>query len=493
MIGLIPGARRRRLAVAATMLWIALGMAGCGSEPAVDIYRASEISEPPRPPCTGVSNQWLAHLWRPVLSSRGSRALRTVAVAWLPDGSGVLFTKGTRLYAAAADGTGLQLLHDASGEISIETTGRHWEARSRNMPSDWTDPREGSEPAKRLVGPVRFVAERLTAASVAADGSKIAFVVCRDQVEGQTYAGGAEGVLDVPAGRLWVGIRFDLYEIFVWDRGSGTIERLAIGGLPKWSPDGQRLAFITDHDYTTGALRGTRLNVLDADSGQVWEVARSAFDAAQWSPDGRRIAFVLEQGPRRPADSPRYVLRIVTADDAHGSQLELAGGVVSDPAWSPDGRRLAFAKADGEDVALYTMAADGTDAQRVALVEGWRPDGAYLSRPTFAWISTVAWSPDGTRLLYTCGAQVCVVRTDGTPVGQSPVSLPNGSLAAWSPDSTRIAVGSVGLNRSSTSVRSGGEVVLYTMAPDGTDERILVVADPYARERLIAVGAQERP
>ena len=173
----------------------------------------------------------------------------------------------------------------------------------------------------------------------------------------------------------------------------------------------------------------------------------------------------------------------MTADGAHGSQLELAVDLVGDPSWAPDGHRLAFAKVDGDEVALYTVAADGTESQRVAIVEGRRLDGAAVSRPTFAWIM-VAWSPDGTRLLYTCGAQVCVVRTDGTPVGQSPVSLPNGSLAAWSPDSTRIAVGSVGLNRSSTSVRSGGEVVLYTMAPDGTDERILVVADPYARETV---------
>ncbi len=414
-------------------------------------------------------------------------------MAWLPDGPEVLFASGTRLYAAAADGTGLQLLHDAAGEISIETTGRHWEARSHNMPTDWTDPREVSDPAKPLVGSVRFVAERLTAASVAADGSKIAFAVCRDQVEGQTYASGAEGVLDVPAGRVWVAIPFDLYEVFVWDRGSGTIERLAVGGLPKWSPDGQRLAFITDYDYTAGALRGSRLNVLDAADGQVREVARGITGAVQWSPDGRRMAFVLGERPWRPADSPGHVLRIVTADDALGSQLELAVDVVSDPVWSPSGRRIAFAKADGNDVALYTMAADGTDAQRVAVVEGWRPDGAPDSRPTFAWISTVAWSPDGTSLLYTCGAHVCVVRTDGTPAGQSPVSLPNGSLAAWSPDGTRIAVASVGLNRSSASVRAGAEVVLYTMAPDGTDERILVVADPYAREQLIAVGAQERP
>ena len=465
-------------------------MAGCGNETFADIDRVPEsmVRAPVLYPfCPGLNRQWLQE---PTGLHEAEKKVRTLALHWLPDGSGVLFTNGTRLYAAAADRPGLQLLHDASGEISVETTGGDWTGRSSTglfYRSDLTDDSEVTSDV-----PIRFVAERLTAASIAADGSKIAVAVCRNQAEGQTYGGLAEGGLDVPAGRVWVAIRFDLYEILVWHRDSGTTERLAIGGMPTWSPDGQRLAFLSHYDYTTGARRGRRLYAMTADGAQVWEVAHSAFGTPQWSPDGRRIAYVKGRGPVRPADAPGNVLRIVTADGAHGSQLELAVDLVGDPSWAPDGHRLAFAKVDGDEVALYTVAADGTESQRVAIVEGRRLDGAAVSRPTFAWIM-VAWSPDGTRLLYTCGAQVCVVRTDGTPVGQSPVSLPNGSLAAWSPDSTRIAVGSVGLNRSSTSVRSGGEVVLYTMAPDGTDERILVVADPYARERLIAVGAQERP
>ena len=485
MLELSTRAGRWRATLASLTLAVALSMAGCGNETiSPDISRGPDsISREwvVYPQCPGLNREWLQE---PTRLHEPDKEIHTLALQWLPDGSGVLFTNGTRLYTAAADPPGLQLLHDAAGEIAVETTGGDTFGRSRYgifYRSDLTDDSEVTSE-----GPVRFVAERLTAASIAADGSRIAVAVCRKPAEGQTYGALAEGGLDVPAGTIWIAIRHDLHEIIVWHRGRGTTERLAIGGRPTWSPDGQRLAFLSYYDHSTGALTGSRLYVLDINDGQVSEVARSAYGAPQWSPDGGRIAFVRVQEPERAEDAPATVLRVVTADGVHGSQVEVAVDVVSDPAWSPDGRRLAFAKADGDDVALYTMSADGADVQRIAtVVEGWPGRGA--------WFPTVAWSPDGAHVLYTCGAHVCVVKTDGTPVGQSPVPLPNGSLAAWSPDGTRIAVGTVGLNWASASARSGGEVVLYTMAPDGSDARVLVAADPDARERLIAVEAEERP
>ena len=490
MLELSTRAGRWRASLASLTLAVALSMAGCGNETFPDIDRVPDaMSRKPMvyPQCPGLNREWLQE---PTGLHEPDKEVHTLELQWLPDGSGVLFTNGTRLYTAAADPPGLQLLHDAAGEIAVETTGGDWTGRGITgalYRSDLTDDSEVTSD-----GPVRFAAERLTAASIAADGSRIAVAVCRKPAEGQTYGALAEGDLDVPAGTIWIAIIRDLHEIIVWHRGRGTTERLAIGGRPTWSPDGQRLAFLSYYDHTTGARDGVRLNVLDINDGQVWEVAHSAFGAPQWSPDGGRIAFVHGQGPMRAAFTPGNVLRVVTADGVHGSQVEVAVDVVSDPAWSPDGRRLAFAKADGDDVALFTMAADGADLQRIATVEIRRPYRAPW-RPTYAWVPLVAWSPDGAHVLYTCGAHVCVVTTDGTPVGQSPVPLPNGSLAAWSPDGTRIAVGTVGLNRSSVSVRSGRQVVLYTMAPDGSEARVLVAADPNARERLIAVEAEERP
>ena len=95
----------------------------------------------------------------------------------------------------------------------------------------------------------------------------------------------------------------------------------------------------------------------------------------------------------------------------------------------------------------------------------------------------MAWSPDGEQILYTCGLAVCVVEVDGTPVGRSPINRMDQTtrpVAAWSPDGARIAIAGTRVLRK--------DIVLYTMAPDGTDLRILVRRD--AEAGLQALGAR---
>ena len=200
------------------------------------------------------------------------------------------------------------------------------------------------------------------------------------------------------------------------------------------------------------------------------------FVAPRWSPDGRRLAFLGRA--RRDA---RFDLYSIGAD---GSEERRLSAAVSGPSWSPDGERLAFAKPDGAELALYTIAADGSDAQRVTTIPGkdWHPRYGKPD-PTRAWIETVAWSPAGGQILYTCGPAVCVVEVDGTPVGRSPINRMDQTtrpVAAWSPDGARIAIAGTRVLRE--------DIVLYTMAPDGTDLRMLVRRD--ADAGLQALGAR---
>ena len=142
-------------------------------------------------------------------------------------------------------------------------------------------------------------------------------------------------------------------------------------------------------------------------------------------------------------------------------------------------------EATGNDRMLVTMAPDGSQVREVPLAAGWEPHyrGGHPINDQY-WIPTLAWSPAGDELLYTCGLRVCVVALDGTPVGRSPIELESGSVASWSPDGARIAVAAGAVWETPWLERLTGPA-LYTMAPNGSELRVLAEAG------LRAVAAEE--
>ena len=164
-----------------------------------------------------------------------------------------------------------------------------------------------------------------------------------------------------------------------------------------------------------------------------------------WSPDGARIAF-----DRVAIGSGSRYVWVMNADGSGAAPINTGSIEGRDPDWSPDGARIVFLGSSTAD-SLYTVKADGTDLRVI-------PNSAGGMNP--------AWSPDGSKIAFRFGVlDICVIAPDGTgfvDLTNSPAGVQNGS-PAWSPDGTRIAF---------WSTRDGGTDI-YTMKTDGTDVRRL--------------------
>jgi Tol biopolymer transport system component len=137
-----------------------------------------------------------------------------------------------------------------------------------------------------------------------------------------------------------------------------------------WEPRGNSIAYIRD-----GALWRTSL-----DSGQAVRLTGKlgSYAYATWSPDGRMLAIAARA---RPADSRAHLYVL----PSRGGKLRELNSVVAEqaPAWSPTGDMIAFITGD-----------------RIDLVDTNRGSSRTLVRLSGRVISELAWSPDGRRLAF---------------------------------------------------------------------------------------------
>ncbi len=117
---------------------------------------------------------------------------------------------------------------------------------------------------------------------------------------------------------------------------------------PSWSPDGNRLVFVSDRDQREGDIyivnrNGTGLTRLTDD-----ELAEA--DPA-WSPDGDRIAFVASPNPRAQGGN----IFTIKTDGTDRQQLTDDSIPRRQPVWSPDGRRLAFQAYTNDSWGLFVL------------------------------------------------------------------------------------------------------------------------------------------
>ena len=147
-----------------------------------------------------------------------------------------------------------------------------------------------------------------------------------------------------------------------------------------------------------------------AGRGRARLVLPAATDPA-WSPDGRRLAY-LAPGAGGAAD-----VFVADADGSNRGRLTATDLEETSPTWAPDGRRIAVER----DGAIVVLRADGLELRTLAL--GAEP----------------AWSPGGQRIAFSAGGDLFIVRTKGGRPQRVTASPASETSPAWAPDGGRLA------------------------------------------------------
>jgi Tol biopolymer transport system component len=213
---------------------------------------------------------------------------------------------------------------------------------------------------------------------------------------------------------------------------------------PVWSPDGTRIAFLSNRDYLVG------IYIMNADGSNAHLITDKVQDPASvaWSPDGTKIAFSGGIRLVIGVDKPSIQIYTVNID---GSQLAklTSDGINDSPTWSPDGKQIGFNSnrdPDGRSK-IWVMDANGSNQHRLTDIHD-------TSNPIFYGDGGPTWSPDGTKILFNgyrdfngtrnCAvvncAELFVMNSDGSndvPLTNDP-NRDGGFAAHWSPDGSKI-------------------------------------------------------
>jgi Tol biopolymer transport system component len=262
------------------------------------------------------------------------------------------------------------------------------------------------------------------------------------------------------------------FDIFVVEPDGSGLRKLvtkpAQDNFPAWSADGKRLAFEASESLND---LNTDIYIMNSDGSGVKRITKeSTLDRMpSWSPDGTKISFSRADISRMFSSASASSSATSTRDSSNetgiytirvdGTGLRQLTHEAEDeyPAWSPDGKTIAFNRLTKTSRGIYSVNAEGGGLRKLT------------DPPEGFWDSEPSWSPDGTRIAFTRGSggrpgrpDVFTMNADGTHLRNLTGKTEGAYAPDFSPDGKRIVfIGWEGGNK------------LYAMNADGTDVRRL--------------------
>ncbi len=210
---------------------------------------------------------------------------------------------------------------------------------------------------------------------------------------------------------------------------------------PAWSPNGHQIAYTLSSAAGKGQI--FLVNVSDGKVTALTDNPDNNDRMPAFSPDGKKLAFVSA----RDGNDEIYVEDLATR-----AQTRLTANDVDDinPTWSPDGFQFAFSSNRTMDFYhIFLMNADGTNVRQLTT------NASTEYAPT--------WSPDGKQITYNASIdanlEIYVMDADGGNVRRLTNNKVNDYFPSWSPDSQMIAFVS----------DRDGNAEIYTMGADGSN------------------------
>jgi TolB protein len=245
------------------------------------------------------------------------------------------------------------------------------------------------------------------------------------------------------------------YRLIVADADGENQQVIASSGeplmSPAWSPDGQKLAYVSFEN------KASAIYVQTLRTGERARVsARSGINGAPaWSPDGRTLALTLS---RKDGDVDVYTLNLSSQTL---TRMSFDPGIDTEPTWSADGRKLYFMSDRAGGPQVYEVdVANPNRATRVTF------EGGYNARPRL--------SPDG--------KQLAVVHLDRG----------NFRIATVDLASKAVQVLTQGRQDESPSFAPNGATLIYATQDRGRGVLATVSTDGRVQQKLAAASGDVR-